>query len=185
MIHLVTKLSIHERITKIARKLHTVNGNQNKESHFVTVYKFPYIRPLAAVNRLKILQTVLTGVSIPCTLSLNLMNFVSFEAVQVVSALGISGCVTFYGLGFVTRKFVGFIYYNEEKNLVKVAYIDFWGKRQDIVIPSADIIPREEIPRSITDMIYTKLRRYSTDEYLKYNIRFANIVDQKIFDKIL
>ncbi|KAG5863344.1 hypothetical protein JTB14_023119 [Gonioctena quinquepunctata] len=113
------------------------------------------------------------------------MNFVDFGAIQVTGALGISGCVTLYSLGFLTDKFIGFIYYNEEKDLAKVAYVDFWGKRKDITIPANDIVPLKELPSVPWDGLFLTFRRFSTKETLRLNMYFGIIIDKEKIGKIL
>ncbi|CAH1109832.1 unnamed protein product [Psylliodes chrysocephalus] len=152
---------------------------------YTTVYKFPYIRPFSVLNRLKFYQTVLTGIAVPTSCMLNQLNFISTGAFQVICSLGLSGCLTLYGLGYLTIKFIGFIYYNEQNNLVKISYVDFWGWRKDIEISAKDVVPINELPTSATDGLFLKIRRYSTKEILKLNFQYGIIVEKELIKKIL
>lgn len=90
-----------------------------------------------------------------------------------------------YGLGYLTIKFIGFIYYNEQNNLVKISYVDFWGWRKDIEISAKDVVPINELPTSATDGLFLKIRRYSTKEILKLNFQYGIIVEKELIKKIL
>ncbi|KAJ8957435.1 hypothetical protein NQ318_004915 [Aromia moschata] len=158
-------------------------SNKTRET-FTPVYKFPYIVPFSIINRLKIYQTGLTTAGIPAMVILNQLNYVASDAIYFTAILGISGCLTLYSLGFLTERFVGFIYYNEEKDIVKIAYIDFWGRRKDIEVPGEDIVPLNELPIAPMDVLFLTLRRFSTKETLRLNLRFGIILDKNKFKKM-
>ncbi|XP_023014327.1 transmembrane protein 186 [Leptinotarsa decemlineata] len=162
-----------------------LNKEVSKDGNYTPVYKFPYIRPLAVVNRLKLYQTILTATSVPAVAIMTQMNYVDVDALKATCFLGLSGCITLYGLGFLTSKFIGFIYYNEEKDVAKVAYVDFWGRRRDLEIPASDVIPINELPHSYMDGLFLTFRRYSTKQTLRLNMQYGIILDKEKISKIL
>nr|CAI5818135.1 unnamed protein product [Callosobruchus analis]CAI5820076.1 unnamed protein product [Callosobruchus analis] len=168
-------------------KLLTANSKyiERENRNFIPVYKFPYIRPLALVNRLSLYQIAATITSLPVAVLLNYNQIIGPGEVQLIAGLGITGCVTLLTAGFFTQKFIGFIYYNEEKNIVRIAYNDFWGRRKDIDIPATDIVPLSDLPATPIDGLYLTFRRFSTKETLKLNIGAGVILDKDKFNKIL
>ena len=81
---------------------------------------------------------------------------------------------------------VGLVYTNiNNPEIVKISYMDFWGRRRDIEKPISDVIPLSEISKSIFDQYFTKLKFYSNDkEEYKLVHRFGGIVDLELFSKV-
>ncbi|CAG9767191.1 unnamed protein product [Ceutorhynchus assimilis] len=152
---------------------------------FKTIYKFPQIRYLGLINRLKVYQTLFTGLTIVGTSLFYFCGILSGNVVISSTVIGLAGCATLYSLGYVAARFVGFIYYNEETDRVRIAYVDFWGRRRDIEIPRDDIMPRADAPVGFINRVWFPLRRYSTNEILKLQLEQGLILDQKILKKIL
>ncbi|KAJ8929803.1 hypothetical protein NQ314_017400 [Rhamnusium bicolor] len=183
---------ITQRSTSIIRSLRCISlfannckQNENRTENFVPVYKFPYIRQFSLINRLKIYQTVLTVTSVPATVILNYLDYASSDLAEFAAALGTSGCLTLYGLGYLTTKFIGFIYYDEENHTAKVSYVDFWGSRKDIIIPANDIVPIDELPVTPLNGLFLTFRRFSTNETLKFSLRYGIILDKEKIKNIL
>lgn len=81
---------------------------------------------------------------------------------------------------------VGFIYYNEKTDEVKLAYVNYWGKRKDAIIKGEDIIPISSSPPSRSNWdLFVSLRRYSTDESWKLALKHGQILDKKLFSQAL
>ncbi|KAJ8923176.1 hypothetical protein NQ315_001730 [Exocentrus adspersus] len=163
----------------------TVPQGEEKSTDYVPVYKLPYIIPFSLVNRLKVYQTALTVITVPAAAALNQLHHISSEAVMYTAALGLSGCLTLYGLGFLTQNFVGIMYYNEERDTVKIAYTDTWGRRKDIEIPAKDIVPLNDLPVTMFDGLFFTFRRFSTKDTLKLTLRYGTILDKEKFKRIL
>lgn len=89
-----------------------------------------------------------------------------------------------YTFGTLANKFIGYVYVHKTENTVKIAYIDFWGRRKDELVPIADIVPLSELAVSFTDPLYLKLKRYSTKDTLKVNLKAGIILDEKQFNKV-
>nr|CAD7592418.1 unnamed protein product [Timema genevievae] len=79
-------------------------------------------------------------------------------------------CVTLYTLGIVCNRIVGAIYVTPDAKTVKFSYLDFWGRRNDIICPVTDVLPLSELEGRITDP-YIDLRQYSTPKKLRFSIR--------------
>ncbi|XP_044253112.1 transmembrane protein 186 [Tribolium madens] len=153
------------------------------QSDFKTVYKFPFVQGVGLINRLKLYQTVLTSIALPTTAILNQLNIVSQDYILFTATVGIAGIVPLYSLGYFANKLVGIVYLNEKQEQVKFAYLDFWGTRKDIVVPMKDIVPFSEVPRSLTDPLYSKIQQFSSKETLKLCTKYG-ILDKTGFNKI-
>ncbi|XP_018563872.1 transmembrane protein 186 [Anoplophora glabripennis] len=189
IIQITSKTRASTNIIKLVRCVSLFSGNCKKnekiQGNFIPVYKFPYILPFSMINRLKVYQTALTAISIPVTVCLNQLDQISSGAVQFTVALGFSGCLALYSLGYLTQNFIGYIYYNEEKDVAKISYIDSWGKRKDIEIPTKDIVPFNELPSTFLDGLYFTFRRFSTKETLKFSLNFGIILDKEKIKRVM
>lgn len=62
---------------------------------------------------------------------------------------------------------------------VKISYLDGWGRRRNVEIPIDDIVPLSEVPRSFSDSLYLKVKRYSTDDVYKLHLLYGEILERK------
>nr|CAD7461865.1 unnamed protein product [Timema tahoe] len=97
--------------------------------------------------------------------------------------LRLFSCVTLYTLGIVCNRIVGAIYVTPDAKTVKFSYLDFWGRRNDIICPVTDVLPLSELEGRVTDP-YIDLRQYSTPKKLRFSIRYGSIVDADNFKKV-
>ncbi|KAL1494161.1 hypothetical protein ABEB36_009805 [Hypothenemus hampei] len=153
---------------------------------YKTIYKFPLIKYFGLVNRLKVYHTVATVAS-----SIGSTTLLSFELITTdfyitLNGIGLAGCLMFYSLGFAANKFIGFIYYNEKSEMIRVAYVDFWGRRQDVEIPSKDVVPRSEVSEMLLiSKPWHSFKTYSGSHKLKLQLEKGIILDSNALNKIL
>lgn len=102
----------------------------------------------------------------------------------ILLILGLTTCASLYTVGILANRFIGFVYLNKEENCLRIAYIDFWGRRKDIEVPLNDIVPFSEVPVSITDLFYFKFCRFSNNEILKINFKYGIVLDRDKFKKL-
>lgn len=159
-----------------------VKGQNTQE--FTTIYKFPYIRAIGIVNRLKIFQGAATAVAIPASLMLSNLGIIDSEVVMAFSILGITCCVTFFSFGYLTERFIGFIYVDKSERNVKFSYVDFWGLRKDEIVPIDDVCTFSDLPVSVLDSLFYQLPRKTSKDCFKLNIRIGEIVDSSKFNKL-
>ncbi|XP_066140435.1 transmembrane protein 186 isoform X2 [Euwallacea fornicatus] len=152
---------------------------------FKMIYKFPYIHYFGLINRLKIYQTVISIAASIGVAGLGAMGIISSELVTATIGVAMSGCLFFHSLGFVTARFIGIIYFNENTNMIQIAYVDFWGRRRDVQMPVNDIIPRTELPESKINKVWHPLVRYSSKEILKLQLQIGKTFDLDALNKIL
>ncbi|XP_050297965.1 uncharacterized protein LOC126737220 [Anthonomus grandis grandis] len=159
--------------------------NQEIPKGFKTVYKFPWIKYFGLVNRLKVYQTVFTGIGVSSSGLSWAFGLCDASMFYTVSILGFSGCVFLYSLGMISTNFVGFIYYNDDTDMVRIAYVDYWGRRRDIEVHTSDIIHSDESPVRLINKVWFPLKRHSTSEILKLQLETGIILDKKALNRIV
>lgn len=58
------------------------------KNEYITIYKFPYIRQLSLINRLKYYQTIATTISTPGAMILSNLDYIRFGDFEVVAYTG-------------------------------------------------------------------------------------------------
>lgn len=149
------------------------------------MYRFPYIRGVGIINRLKVYQTALSGFAIPITAVLHEANVINSDIVLATLGLSLSGCMFFYSLGTFTNKLIGNVYIHNETNKVRIAYLNFWGNRQDVILDINDITPYDKSRFPIlSENLYKKYLTISSDEIFKINIKYGEVLDNERFNKV-
>lgn len=65
---------------------------------------------------------------------------------------------------------------NQTNDMVRLAYVDFWGKRKNTDVYIEDIISPELLPKSIMHL-YTPIQICSNDCKFKILHRFGEVLD--------
>uniref|UniRef100_A0A034WKV8 Transmembrane protein 186 n=1 Tax=Bactrocera dorsalis TaxID=27457 RepID=A0A034WKV8_BACDO len=157
-------------------------NNKSATPQWTTIYRLPLIRLAAGFQRLKIYQGVLTALALPISFTLTEFGTISPNSVAIVGAIGVSGLVTLTLFSLLIRNVVGFIYINDELNKVKVAYVDFWGKRTDAIIDINDLDVEWAKARPTAFNLYQKIRLYSDDtKSFKLLLNYGVIVEPETF----
>lgn len=63
-------------------------STKNSIDEYDTIYKFPYIRHISLINRIKYYQTVLTGTALPLSALFNQIGVLNVEIVKFVAVFG-------------------------------------------------------------------------------------------------
>ncbi|KAH8418563.1 hypothetical protein KR222_002217, partial [Zaprionus bogoriensis] len=147
------------------------------------IYRLPLIRLVAAINRLKFYQAAATVAGTPIAFALAQANQISGEALGVSAAIGVTGLMTLTLSSVVLTNVIGFIYVNEQQDQVKIAYVDFWGRRKETLVDIEDLLPDWELKRSRRFGIYQPicLRNGSKERY-KLLQRFGIVEDPLLFE---
>ncbi|XP_017040806.1 transmembrane protein 186 isoform X2 [Drosophila ficusphila] len=148
-----------------------------------TVYSLPSIRFVAAISKLKVYQTVLTAAGMPIVFALGNAGQLSTDALAIYSAVGISGLVTLTLASYAAANLVGFIYVNEQQDLIKLAYVDFWGRRQESLLETEDLLPscEQASPSRLRFVSPICLRSDPKKRYKLLN-RFGQVSDPQLFE---
>eukprot|EP00099_Drosophila_melanogaster_P019532 NP_610846.2 uncharacterized protein Dmel_CG4627 [Drosophila melanogaster] len=148
-----------------------------------TVYSMPGIRLVAALSRLKVYQAVITAAGTPIVFALGSAGQLSTDALAIYAAIGVTGLITLTLASYASSNLVGFIYVNEEQDLLKLAYVDFWGRRQETLIETEDLLPSWEqgSPSRLRFVSPICLRSDSKRRYKLLN-RFGHVSDRQLFE---
>lgn len=148
-----------------------------------TVYSMQGIRLVAALSRLKVYQAVITAAGTPIVFALGSAGQLSTDALAIYAAIGVTGLITLTLASYASSNLVGFIYVNEEQDLLKLAYVDFWGRRQETLIETEDLLPSWEqgSPSRLRFVSPICLRSDSKRRYKLLN-RFGHVSDRQLFE---
>ncbi|XP_049853371.1 transmembrane protein 186-like [Schistocerca gregaria] len=167
----------------------TINNVDNSASSINTkgasdvytpFYKFQYVLAARNLSRLKWYQTFCTALSIPTALCLEVAGLVPTDTVKAVFILGAMGTLALHTIGVLGTNVVGALYLNSSESLVKISYLDFYGRRIDTICGKEDIMLLSELADEPSD-VYIHLRRYSTSQKLKLTLRFGKILHMDKF----
>ncbi|KAH8384688.1 hypothetical protein KR093_005426, partial [Drosophila rubida] len=149
------------------------------------IYQLPMVRWIAAFNRLKIYQAGITAAVTPLAFGLAQSGQISGDALGICASLGVSGLITLSLCSYVSSNVIGFIYINHRQDQLKLAYVDFWGRRQEVLVDIEDILPDWELKRSIRLGIYQPISlRADEKQHYKLLQRFGIILDPLMFECI-
>ena len=154
---------------------------QDKTSQvFIPIYKFPNMRAVRFVSRLKIYQTAFTVVLLgPMTYfhSTGEVTSQTFASCTAVSALA---CVMLYVMSNYFARLVGLMSISEDLQTVRLSHLTFWGKRNDVFTPTENVMPISDMGER-ADEIYLRLRRFDSKDTLLFTIKYGQILDPEKF----
>ncbi|XP_016988911.1 transmembrane protein 186 isoform X2 [Drosophila rhopaloa] len=148
-----------------------------------TVYSLPSIRILAALSKLKVYQAAFTVAGAPIAFALGNAGQLSSDALAIYGTVGITGLVTLTLASYAARNLVGFIYVNEQQDLLKLAYVDFWGRRQETLLETEDLLPSWE-QGSPSRLRFASSICLRSDPKRRYKLlnRFGHVSDPQLFE---
>ncbi|XP_023299692.2 transmembrane protein 186 [Lucilia cuprina] len=146
------------------------------------IYRLPLIRLASAFNRVKIPYGILNGLTIPAAFALEQASQLPPTTAMLISAVGLTSWCTLAISSLFVRNLIGIIYVNDSNDKMKLAYVDYWGKRHDVCFNVDDVIPESEKSRPAKFDFYQSLRLYSDDK-VNYKLlqRFGSIEDPETF----
>ncbi|CAK9798964.1 Transmembrane protein 186 [Anthophora plagiata] len=146
------------------------------------IYKFPYIVHASLLNKVKRNYLVFVGASVPVFGILTIVDSISVEYAMSGLACSFGILATMHIICKLCNNLIGVIYYKEDDNKVIISYLNYWGKRVDLLTDVNDVILQETILK-ITPL-YEKLYVRSHKKYLKVSMKFGNIIEKSIFPDI-
>ncbi|OQV11403.1 hypothetical protein BV898_14280 [Hypsibius exemplaris] len=163
-----------EDATKALRKPKTVDGVV-----YYPFYHFPYIVAFRGFARLKLYQTGLTGIMAVGMTTAHLMGMnVSQAAVASAVVVNAVAMLALLGMGQLFQRWIGRMYLDETGQHVLISHLTFFGRRRDVVMRTADVMPLEEVA---TDA-YVKFRRFDRpNETFYYSLVVGGVLDEEAF----
>ncbi|VDP18882.1 unnamed protein product [Soboliphyme baturini] len=140
-----------------------MNGIKAEASaEWIPIYRFKLITVIAAISKIKILQTALTVVLVPVAWKQYMDAAQSPTLVLIISFAAVVALVMLYVVTALTRRTIGVISKHWLQSVVRIGYLDFWGFRRNIIVPIEDLVP-------LTDISYDKRGAYLKLERLLGN----------------
>ncbi|KAL9919214.1 transmembrane protein 186 [Glossina fuscipes fuscipes] len=150
--------------SKVGNQPVTVDENQ-----WETIYHLPLIRLASAYNRVKKPYGLFTALAIPAAYGLEHASQLPPSAGMLVAIVGVTSCLTLALSSLAFENLVGFIYVNESNDKVKLAFINYWGERDDRIINMNDLILSWEQKKPIKLGFYQLILLHS-DPKVKYKL---------------
>lgn len=146
--------------------------------NFKPVYQLPYIVHARVLCRLKLYQTAvvlcLTGASVATQADLFFPLTVCTVSLTMLSIMG-----EFF------RKLIGILYVNPATDEVRIAHLNFWGNRKEIIRSINDIVPPSDIGENISDaFVKFKFVDKSTPN-LYLSVKYGRILDKDLFQRVI
>ena len=99
--------------------------------------------------------------------------------------LGLFATMSLIAMGEYCRRFVGFIYYNPDSDLVRFAYCSWSGRRIDVTYDRSEVIPLSESGESDKNLIW-RIHFYDDrrQSWLLVTSDPRSVLDRKLFDRV-
>ncbi|CAH1389861.1 unnamed protein product [Nezara viridula] len=149
---------------------------------FTPIYRFPYTPLCSAINKFKKIQLGMVVVSIPTTYFCYIVNLCGVQIPLAFSTVGIASTIALFSVGQLFSRLIGYVYVSRNQKQIKLAYLNFWGKRIDIICDIKDVTPLDDNPSSsIKDFLYKTVWISTYDKPLKINLSNGQILDGDLF----
>lgn len=90
-----------------------------------------------------------------------------------------------YAYALLFHRAIGFMYLSEDGSVLKISYLDYWGKRIDEEISVDDVMPFSEVPRQPTEILFKEIVFYSNRKVKpKLYLNKGQITDTEKFSKV-
>lgn len=183
------RTTLVKRNLNVLRTLTTNQCQLQRSSSFVSefegkqwepIFKLPFIKPIVALNKLKIYQGVFTLVAVPAAYFLP-----GYFDPMIIGAIGVTGTITLTIFSFLFRNTIGFIYTcREHPDLVRFAYLDIMGKRKDEVVELSTIKLLEELKVPIIKDAFCYVEFIDQKKKLKLSHTYGGIMNFDQFHQI-
>ncbi|XP_033633702.1 transmembrane protein 186-like [Asterias rubens] len=162
-------------------QLHRTTDNGQIE--YFTIYRFPYMKHLRVISRLKLAQTIFTVTIVPPICYFYSLGYISENQAFYSVTLATFALMMLYAMSIYLRRIIGFIYLHRDGTKIKVAHLTFWGKRQEQSIPVSDVVPIGESGDKPTEIMLL-LRRYSSTQKLYFSLKYGQMTDRDKFCEV-
>lgn len=154
----------------------------NDDHEWKAIYRSKIIIPAVLLCRCKIYQTFIS-ISVSCYLIfLYMMEQIEKKVLLFGVGASIFALIMLFVAGNVFRKMIGFVYLNQDKTLVKLSHLTFWGQRKDIVYKLNNIMPLSDSNQSyVTKAMFAKIKFYDNEDEYFINLRYGGIIDKDKF----
>lgn len=151
---------------------------------FKVIYRFPYIRFVRFITRIKLYQTGLTVFAIPPTVYAYASGIVGLNSCMATVSVGLFASVMLIIMSNFLQRFIGLLAVSDSLLVARLSHLTFFGKRRDVFVPCEDIVPWSDVSENANDM-YLKVRRYSNPQDVYFlSLRFGHIENMRELQKL-
>uniref|UniRef100_T1I0Q2 Transmembrane protein 186 n=1 Tax=Rhodnius prolixus TaxID=13249 RepID=T1I0Q2_RHOPR len=144
----------------------------------------PQITLCSVLNKFKRLQLVAATTSIPGSFIANYFNVCDPSLPTVVTTIALASTVAIFSIGQLCTELIGYVYFSEDKQEVKLAYLDYWGRRKEAIYGVEDFLPLTNSPRFPSDFLFRRLYLYNSRHPFKLSLKYGKIVDEDSFKTV-
>ncbi|KAM3964374.1 transmembrane protein 186 [Aphomia sociella] len=174
-----------KRVVNIPRRCISKEKSEHVDSHqFESVYKFPSIKYIAILNRLKVYHLIGTSIAVPSSGVLEIMNMLPDHSFLSTSYIGLTTGLALLIPSVLFRNIIGFLYISRDNEYIKISSVDFWGKRSDKIVSVDNWVPMLDMKPRIMDAIYLTPHLTDGTKY-KLFIKYGNILNPKKIGQVL
>ncbi|XP_077294504.1 transmembrane protein 186 [Arctopsyche grandis] len=163
----------------------TVQLANNPDEKFKMIYRLEEMHLVSLASRAKVFQATCTVLVTPLVAAGEFVNLVPENTTIVAAILGFMTTSAFTMFSFLSKGTIGIIKYNEEENVLKVSSLNFWGARNDEIVPVDDWVPLSELRMGFTSKFYHTTQRYSTSDTMKLFCKNKYVLDEKVFESVI
>ncbi|KFD48403.1 hypothetical protein M514_10703 [Trichuris suis] len=148
------------------------------------IYRFKWIFVATAISRVKLAQTAFTALLVPVAAVAFRNGKISWIDLSFMVFIAIFALVMLYIMSYGLRRIIGVISVDNKASVIRIGYLDFWGKRRNVILPIADVIPLSDANVAPADY-WAPVQRFSDKNFLLYlPLKKMEIVDEKKFYSI-
>uniref|UniRef100_A0A1E1X8C7 Transmembrane protein 186 n=1 Tax=Amblyomma aureolatum TaxID=187763 RepID=A0A1E1X8C7_9ACAR len=151
---------------------------------WTTIFRYPHIKALRMLCRVKIYQSIITLAIAPPLLFAEYMEWTPRPMNAMLLSLTFSATIVLFVTGFIAQRVIGIMYVNKDCTKLRVGHLTFWGSRQDHVYDTADVAQFADTGQ-MWGSWYVQLHRYSApNDPLLVSLKHGGIVDRERFEKV-
>ncbi|XP_017759556.1 PREDICTED: uncharacterized protein LOC108550343, partial [Eufriesea mexicana] len=187
------RYSVYNNINDITKRYNCVSNIEKsnntsstiksiKFQGYKVIYLFPYIVHARIFNKLKCSYTILISATIPVSISLKILDFISSEQNLNFVCAGLILTSSLHVSAYICNNVVGSICYKDDDKYLEdqeiiISYINYWGKRIDFKTTVNNITPFSENPTTY-NYLYESLNAKSCNKNLKLKmyIKYGQII---------
>ncbi|RZF41771.1 hypothetical protein LSTR_LSTR012288 [Laodelphax striatellus] len=156
--------------------------SDSDEDEFRPVYRNSKMKFIAVLNKLTPHFFKASLITLPPVSGiLYWFEFLDNQSLIGFYLVAVAFILPVQAFSFGTQRLIGFVYLNKENDQVKISYISYFGKREDIILPIESIMSFSDSPVSPTDFLYKKVRTFDTDTVYRIDIKFGEVLDEDGF----
>ncbi|CDW53088.1 transmembrane protein 186 [Trichuris trichiura] len=148
------------------------------------IYRFKWIFVATAIGKLKLAQSVITVLLVPVAAVAFRNDKISRFDLSSIVFVAVFALVMLYIMSYGLRRIIGVISVDQKASVIRIGYLNFWGRRRNAIVPIADVIPLSDANIAPADF-WAPVQRFSDKSFLLYlPLKKIEIVDEKIFYSI-